>query len=185
MRERYQGFLSLVFVMFALTLGGCGASSTAVTSATPALTPTATVVPVCAKLITPTVSVRGPTHNVTVLPSWQGVNYPSNAVLISYANGASDGVLHSYGFEVVGVCADGVSPIGVQSFYSSDLPRNGWVQSATMPYKDDINAACGDPYCWKRPASSTTTEFLSLENVRASGTATLFTVRHVLYSVNS
>lgn len=182
MRERYQSFLSLVFVMFALTLGGCGAGSAVVTPATPASTPTATVVPVCAKLTTPTVSVSGSTNNIAGLPSWQGVNYPSNAVLISYVNGASDGVLHSYGFEVVGVCADGVSPTGVQSFYSSDLPRNGWVQSATMPYKGDVNAACGDPYCWKRPASSTTTEFLSLENVRASGTATLFTVRLVEYS---
>lgn len=181
MRERYQGFLSLVFVMFALTLGGCGAGSAAAIPATPALTPTATVVPVCAKLM-PTASVSRSGNNIAGLPSWQGVNYPSNAVLISYANGADDGVRHSDSFEVVGVCADGVSPTGVQSFYKSDLLRNGWVQSATMPYKSDINAACSDPYCWKRPASSTTTEFLSLENVRASGTATLFTVRLVLYS---
>ncbi len=184
MRERYPRCLSLVFVMLALTLGGCGAGSAAVTSATPASTPTATVVPVCAKLM-PTASVSRSSNNIAGLPSWQGVTYPSNAVLISYANGADDGVQHSYGFEVVGVCADGASPTGVQSFYNSDLPRNGWVQSATMPYKGDINAACGDPYCWKRPASSTTTEFFSLENVRASGTATLFTIRHVLYSVNS
>lgn len=184
MRERYQGFLSLACVMFALTLGGCGAGSAAVTSAPPASMPTATVVPVCAKLM-PTASASRSSNNIAGLPSWQGVTYPSHAVLISYANGADDGVRHSDSFEVVGVCADGVSPTGVQSLYSSDLPRNGWVQSATMPYKGDINATCGDPYCWKRPASSTTTEFLSLENVRASGTATLFTVRHVEYTVNS
>lgn len=119
------------------------------------------------------------------LPAWSNISYPARATLASYSEGAGDGVTSSYSFEVVGVCADAISPAGVRSFYSSGLPAKGWVQSATFPYHGDPTSACGDPYCWKMPASGGTTLYLSLEDVHASGTATLFTLRSVAYSVNS
>jgi hypothetical protein len=140
------------------------------------------VASVCAN-ITPTIppfAAGSPT-----LPTWQHVPYPPNSTLTAYTNGASDGVRSSYTFEVVGICADSSTTASVQALYSSGLPTQGWTQSATFPNQGDPTQACGDLYRWKMPASAGTTFFISLEGVHASGTATLFTLRYLIYTVNS
>lgn len=184
--SRSRGLVSIFDAVCALALAACGtASSGAINpggSAT--LAPTATVASVCA-MLQPTPDTSSSPHQVASFSPWQGVPYPPHVTLISEANGVGDGVRSSYSFEVVGLCADFVAPTSVQSLYGAQMPHNGWTQSATFPYKGDISAACGDPYCWKRVANSQTTEYLSLESVHASGTATLFTLRHVGYTVNT
>jgi hypothetical protein len=186
--QRYRGLCAIFVAALALILAGCGAASTNAIkpggSAIFAPTARATVTSVCAKL-QPTPDTSGAPYQVVTFVPWQGVPYPPNVILLSDSEGDSDGVQSSYSVEVADLCADSITPTAVQSLYSGQMPQHAWTQSATFPDTGDISAACDALYCWKRVANSQTTEYLSLENVHASSTSTLFTLVHINYTLNS
>lgn len=121
-----------------------------------------------------------PTTTNTALNTW--VPFPANALIIDQYPTNIDGVSHSFTFQPAVVCVPSTTPSAIRAFYAATMPKQGWVTSMTYPYNGNLQAACGDQYCWKKPISGTMMLAVSLEDVRIVGTMVRFVIRFVSYS---
>lgn len=109
---------------------------------------------------------------------------PAGAILSSqgFGGAGTGGGASAVTFEKVGVCVSGMTPDQIRAFYTEQMSVKGWTQSATFPYNGgDFIAACRDAYCWKQNPGNGSTTAVALENVRAYGTTTAYTLERVSY----
>ena len=179
----------LLFALLLLVVGvsACGVTSASAGGATPTATPIqATNTPTDAPTSTPdaiaVICAGTPGTHVDALPADEPV--PAGAILSSQGSGGtgSGGGTTAITFEKVGVCVSGMTPDAIRAFYSAQMPAKGWSRSATFPYNGgDLNTACRDAYCWKQNPGNNSTTAVALENVRAYGATTAYTLEHVSY----
>ena len=189
MRSR-KSVLLVALPLLVVSVSACGVTSARAGGATPTATPTlrATATPTDAPTPTNTpdaiavICAGTPGTQVDALPADEPV--PTGAILSSQGFGGSGtgGGATALTFEKVGVCVSGMTPDAIRAFYSAQMPAKSWTQSATFPYNGgDLNTTCRDAYCWKKNPGNNSTSALALENVRAYGTTTAYTLERVSY----
>lgn len=178
--------LLVALLLLVVSVSACGVSSASGGSATPTATPIqATDTPTDAPTNTPdaiaVICAGTPGTHVDALPADEPV--PAGAILSSQGFGGSGGGATAVTFEKVGVCVSDMTPDEIRAFYSAQMPAKGWTQTATVPSSGaDFSAACHDGYCWKKSPGNNSTSAVALENVRAYGTTTAYTLESVSYS---
>lgn len=188
--SRKPAFL-VALLLLVVSVSACGVTSASAGGATPTATPTiqATDTPTDAPTPTNTpdaiavICAGTPGLHVDALPADEPV--PAGAILSSqgFGGAGTGGGTTTVGFEKVGVCVSGMTPDAIRAFYSAQMPAKGWSQTATFPYNGgDLNTACRDAYCWKKNPGNNSTAAVALENVRAYGTTTAYTLEDVTYS---
>lgn len=162
----------------------CANPNATITPSTPTPIPTPTVVVTCAQISgfqnkRDAASLVEPDFRAGY-GYFSGVILPAHAV--GYQIGTSDIALHDqrdtqFHFQRIAVCVDGATSDAIRTFYANGMPENGWTQSAVYPYKGQLQAACGDPYCWEDIIGGGNIFWLSLEDVQQRGSATTFQLR--------
>jgi hypothetical protein len=184
-RSRKSALL-VALPLLVLSVSACGVTSASAGGATPTATPIqVTNTPTDSPTNTPdaiaVLCAGTPGTHVDALPADEPV--PAGAILSSQGFGGSGGGASAVTFEKIGVCVSGMTPDQIRAFYSAQMPAKGWTQTATVPYSGaDFSAACRDGHCWKKTPGNNNTSAVALENVRAYGTTTAYTLESVSYS---
>ena len=200
-RRRHKQALSACTLLagFLLLLGGfggCGAATSAghnststssatattdtsatMTAAAGAGTPTATA-PATAVPITSCAQVSGfgSAGPISTGARFSEVGFPANTV----GSIQQTFETNSYQFRLISACTAGTTASSIHAHFSNSLPSTGFIQSLTFPYQGNLNAACGDPYCWYKGSahpSFQASRYVSLENVTAVGSVVTYTLR--------
>ena len=186
--SRRNSVLLVALPLLVLSVSACGMTSASAGGATRTATPTlqATATPTDAPTSTPdaiaVICAGTPGTQVDASPADEPV--PAGAILSSqgFGGAGTGGGATAVTFEKVGVCVSGMTPDAIRAFYSAQMPAKGWTQTATFPYSGgDLNTACHDAYCWKKNPGNNSTTAVALENVRAYGATTAYTLEHVSY----
>ncbi len=144
---------------------GVTATSSATGTPNPAATPTSIPIPAgitsCAQI--PAFASAGP---ASMPNGFADVSFPAGSVSIT-----TGPVVHIYQFQIINVCTTVTTPAAVQSYYTGNLPGNGWSSSSTYPYQANPNAACGAALCWRKGMPH---RYVSLQDVHSSGSVVVY-----------
>src|SRR5262249_30897476 len=146
-----------IFIALILTLLTACSSTASVTALGPTATPTLTPTPVptCATLSG--FSNAGP---ASAGASFADVPFPGGSIGTAPKQTTSGTGLFT--ISELDACTAGTSANAVRTFYAQHLASGSWTQATTEPYDGQYQAACGDPYCWKRGGAP---RYVSLEKV--------------------
>lgn len=192
MRARWAARIGSIVVcyMLMLLLAACSGTTTAmvVPTSTATATPTATLRPTATRPPTPSLSFSGDpctatTSNAEVATtlSARAIPLPNATTVVEKGFAAADDFVHTPTYELIGACTKTSTTDAVRTFYAAQMPVMGWTQSAIFPYQGNFSAACGDPYCWTKPAGNGITIEVSLEHVQATDNGTSFNLNTVSY----
>ncbi len=180
---------AVLCVALTSSLVGCSSTMARATSLSHSPTPTETFGPgIGASAVTPTIqeTVMG-AHPCTMttdaevasVMAFRKIPAPDGSILVGRGAIASDGVTSSMSAELFGVCAKGMTPDAVVSFYVARMQASGWTRATTT---SDPNLPCGGLACWKMPEQSNTTQFVRLQDMQVVGSDVEFTVLDGNYS---
>jgi|GEM_PF-3951210 len=122
-------------------------------------------------------TIKGP--DIGFLPTFPSVPFPPTSLgyLVSSSTLTTSIYFPIIQTDLYRICSPNISDSGVRDFYAIQMPRAGWIQSATFPYGGDPNRDCGDPFCWNDGGDKYSTRFVSLETVTALGPVTVYELR--------
>jgi len=123
----------------------------------------------------PAPTIKGP--DLGFLPPFPSVPFPPNSLGYFVSSRTDFTYFPIIQTDLYRICSPNISDGGVRDFYAVQMPRAGWIQSATFPYGGDPNRDCGDPYCWNDGGDKYSTRFVSLETVTDLGPVTVYELR--------
>lgn len=103
-------------------------------------------------------------QTATAGAGFSDVSFPASSISTTIAT--SGGGAGRFTIKQFDVCTSSTTTSSVYSFFASGLPGAGWSGASSYPYDTAWQAACGDPYCWKKGNSP---RYVSLEKVTDSG----------------
>jgi hypothetical protein len=131
-----------------------------------ATAPTSAPVPYCS-----TTSKFANASAASAGPDFDDVGFPSSSVGLTNPQSPN-----GYTYTLVNACSNKTTPDAVATFFTQELAGAGWTAVQTFPVNGDPTAACPSGHCWRK-AAATNVRYVMLDQVTASGPATIYALQ--------